>query len=135
MAGWNDRWRTGNNVFDLDHKQLSTLLDLLEDSLGMLPDSTFPDMLAHRLVREAREHFRREENYLRLHPTPQTAGHVAMHEAFADKLDRLVARIEANDGAGARDLIVEAQRMFVDELLPADSEMMATLAARIAVAH
>jgi len=121
---WDDSWRTGHSVFDLDHKQLATLLDLLEDSLAMLPGSAYPAAMAQRLVVEAREHFRREETYLLQHPTPETADHIAMHEAFADKLDTLAGAVGRADTQAALALIAEAHAMFVDELLPADTAMV-----------
>lgn len=122
---WDDSWRTGHSVFDLDHKQLATLLDLLEDSLAMLPDSGYPSTMAQRLVVEAREHFRREEVYLFQHPTPHTEGHVAMHGVFADTLESLAAAVAQGDATAARGLIAEARRLFVEELLPADAAMVA----------
>ena len=130
---WDDSWRTGHDVFDLDHKQLATLLDLLEDSLTMLPGSGYPASMAQRLVIEAREHFRREEAYLFQHPTPDTAQHVAMHEAFADKLDALAAAVARTDEPAASALIVEAHTMFVEDLLPADAAMVAYFKERTAM--
>lgn len=131
---WDDSWRTGHSVFDLDHKQLATLLDLLEDSLAMLPGSAYPAAMAQRLVVEAREHFRREEVYLLQHPTPETAEHIAMHEAFADKLDALAAAVARADVQAALVLIGEAHAMFVEDLLPADAAMVAYFKQRSASA-
>ena len=122
---WDDTWSTGHNAFDLDHKQLATLLDLLEDSLTMLPSSTYPATMAQRLLVEAREHFRREEVYLLQHPTPDAAAHIAMHEAFADTLDSLAAAVERADVQAALGLISDAHRMVVEELLPADAALVA----------
>lgn len=132
---WDDSWRTGHSVFDLDHKQLATLLDLLEDSLTMLPASGYPASIAQRLVIEAREHFRREEVYLLQHPTAETAEHIANHEAFADKLDSLAAAVARTDGTAATALIAEAHTMFVENLLPADAAMVAYFKQRTAAAR
>ncbi|WP_448191338.1 bacteriohemerythrin [Azospirillum sp. sgz301742] len=130
---WDDSWRTGHSVFDLDHKQLATLLDLLEDSLAMLPGSGYPASMAQRLVIEAREHFRREEAYLLQHPTPDTEQHIVMHEAFSEKLEALAAAVARSDEPAARALIAEAHTMFVEHLLPADAAMVAYFKERSAV--
>ncbi|PWC56258.1 hemerythrin domain-containing protein [Azospirillum sp. TSO22-1] len=129
---WDDSWRTGHSVFDLDHKQLATLLDLLEDSLSMLPGSAYPATMAQRLVVEAREHFRREEEYLLQHPTPQTEAHIAMHGTFARTLESLAATVERADVQAARTLIGTAHALFVEELLPADAAMVAYFKERVA---
>jgi len=122
---WNDRWRTGHSVFDLDHKQLATLIELLDDSLSMLPGSAYPASMAQRLVIEAREHFRLEEAYLLQHPSPEADEHIVMHNAFAATLDALAAAVVRADVPAAHGLIAEAHRMFVEDLLPADAAMVA----------
>lgn len=130
---WDDSWRTGHSVFDLDHKQLATLLDLLEDSLSMLPGSAYPATMAQRLLVEAREHFRREEDYLLQHPTPQTGSHIAMHRTFADTLASVAEAVGRADVQAARTLIGTAHALFVEELLPADAAMVAYFKERAAV--
>jgi len=127
MTSWDPSLRTGHSVFDLDHQQLAMLLDLLEDSLSMLPDSAYPATMSQRLLLEAREHFRREEAYLRHDPSPESAEHMASHDEFIVLLQSLAAAVAKGDAAAAAGRIAEARTMFVDVLLPADAAMLAVV--------
>jgi hemerythrin-like metal-binding protein len=118
----------GVGVLDLDHKQLATLFKLLDDALELMP-SHVVDMLIDRLIRETREHFRREEEFFAKHSVPDTAEHLSGHAEFLRHLGTLAQSIAAADKASAEVHIQVCRKLFVEQLLPSDKALMERVSA------
>ncbi len=129
MPKWTKDMELGIGVLDLDHKQLVTLLGLIEEAIPLLP-SPVADMLADRMVRETDEHLRREEEILMANDLPGWEDHCHDHRVFSEIAHQLPAAVRAADQGRVRALVQQMRQMFSDRLLPADHELFAQLQQR-----
>ncbi len=133
MREWSSDMRLGINVLDLDHKQLVTLLSLLEDALPLMP-SDMADMLLDRLQRETHEHFQREEDLLLMYRPPGLEDHLRDHHTFNAILGDLGAAVARADMHSAVEAITECRLLFRERLLPADAALVEYFTATVGTA-
>jgi len=123
---WTEDMSVGINVLDLDHRQIISIINLLNDSVAE-GDGKMCAMLMNSLVQEASAHFRREEVILRRYGFPGLDAHVADHAEMVEILEEFSRILGAGRYDEARHIIDQVQDLFANRLLPEDMRYRAFL--------
>lgn len=99
---WNERFDTGIEVLDCQHRKLITMINELHDSslinAGKAVSNTFMGMREY-----AAEHFSFEEELMQAADYPYTHAHHQLHQRFLERLDTM-SRKHHNGVTGNKEL-------------------------------
>jgi hemerythrin len=83
---WHEFFEIGVNFIDEDHKKLLTIMQNIQKAVNE-SDTNKCIVLFTALLKEAREHFAREENYLAKVNYPELEAHKEYHQQLLNKAD------------------------------------------------
>jgi hemerythrin len=107
MINWTTELETGHVRVDNDHKKLVEGLNALETALrDGKGKETIAEMIAF-LNRYAREHFKREEEHMRLINCSAYAENIREHKAFIGRLNTWLVRLQTQPSTA---LVLEVHR-------------------------
>lgn len=96
---WQDKFNTGIDDVDRDHKILADLISQLHDAFASgKGDQTIGPVLAV-LSDYTDYHFKREEALMNRYGYPQAEEHKAEHDSLKSKVFEIRRRFEAGEGA------------------------------------
>lgn len=121
---WSERFATGLETIDGQHRQLIALYNDLVASL-LSSDSTVPTLRTlARLADYARDHFQAEETLMRRSGFPGYADHKRAHDDFVRVL-HVLSRRRPNDPTTLRDIARFLHGWIIHHVLDCDGELRA----------
>jgi hemerythrin len=113
---WNDRYKTGNETIDQQHKMLFELANQVIDPTND-PQATHHKLLA--LQHYVKEHFDEEELMMKQCNIPDYSEHVADHDDLLKQLDDIGTEIITNE-LGISEIKQRIQHWLVDHFFEKD---------------
>ena len=92
IASWNQRYETGIEVIDDQHRALFAALNDLGEAFRTGTSSAHVDRSLQSLMAYTAEHFETEERYMRERNYPRLAEHLAEHARLVGKARELLER-------------------------------------------
>lgn len=92
IASWNQRYETGIEVIDDQHRALFAALNELGEAFRMGTSREHVDRSLQSLMAYTAEHFETEERYMRERNYPGLAEHLAEHTRLVGKARELLDR-------------------------------------------
>lgn len=120
---WSDRYSTGIDAIDHDHRQLVEMINTLHQA--MMSDqarSNLPEIM-RALSDYVGFHFQREEALMEQHRFPGAIQHRQMHEQFSDMVAEYRSKLECGDFAICTSLFVLLQNWLIEHIMIADQEL------------
>lgn len=96
---WQDKFDTGIEDVDRDHRILADLISQLHDAFASGKGETAIGPVLAVLVDYTDYHFKREEALMSQYGYPQLPAHRAEHESLKSKVYDIRNRFEAKDGS------------------------------------
>jgi hemerythrin-like metal-binding protein len=104
FLSWHDRFSMGHADMDLQHQRLFELVNLFDDviQMGMAAEL---NRILDDIIKLGVEHFRDEEELLRVVGFPQTAEHIQMHEELLGQVRKLRTSLSAGGHASPKAVV------------------------------
>lgn len=117
---WHDFFKIGVDFIDDDHKRILSIIRQVKDAINE-NDLEKSSLLLEVLIKEAREHFAREEEYLLEVKYPQLENHKIYHNELIIKAEATKAICESNDAEhNIEECIDTLANFLVDDILQGD---------------
>jgi hemerythrin-like metal-binding protein len=117
---WNDRYCTGINVIDAQHRKLVEIINGLHAAMEKDQAKEIMGGLLDALIQYTVVHFSAEEGLLKFHGYPDHAAHHGEHEVFT----RTVIRLQEQFKAGKSGMTIQGanflKKWLVDHILGTD---------------
>lgn len=96
---WQDKFDTGIDDVDRDHRILADLISQLHDAFASGKGETAIGPVLAILVEYTDYHFKREEALMNQYGYPETPAHKAEHDSLKTKVYDIRNRFEAGEGS------------------------------------
>jgi hemerythrin-like metal-binding protein len=101
---WNEQYELGLPHIDLQHTMIVNMINELYMSLETREEEDTTDKILEKLLCYVEEHFATEESAMQENNYPDQDTHLAAHEAFKVKVNRLHHRHQAGERIAGHEL-------------------------------
>jgi len=91
---WNERYSTGIQVIDEQHRELFRIVDHLRQSLQQGVSGSAVEAMLQELIHSSERHFATEESYMGKVGYPDLTQHMSEHASMLTSLHELLAKFK-----------------------------------------
>lgn len=118
---WSEVLSIGNHAIDHDHAELLAIFNLLVDLTNNSGSrSEFAEILS-RMTDYARQHFKKEEEYMERFDYPELPEHKKSHKAYIQTVANYNLKFFRNERPDPNDLLMFIESWWTNHILHADS--------------
>jgi hemerythrin-like metal-binding protein len=121
---WKKEFCIGNEQIDAHHKRIIGLTNKLYDAVKTGQEIVVVKDILESLTKYAQTHFSAEEQLFLSTAYPDSKKHMALHQEFCAKLERLEELVHKNDTSAGLELMEFLTAWFVDHILQIDKQYM-----------
>lgn len=121
LVSWNDKYSVKVREMDTHHQKLLNMINALHDSMktGKGRESIAP--LLQELLLYSKEHFSKEEHYMKLYGYPDFAKQQEQHTLFINKVMDLQQKFNQGNTMISMDILRFLNAWFVDHVCGVDN--------------
>ena len=120
IVAWDDSYRVGVELFDLQHEKLVRILNELHHAMDRQENRQAQADLLDEFLTYATVHFAAEEKYLRENGYPDYATHRGEHNQFKTQLIDFKSRFDTGQTAMTVSIMQFLKQWLVEHILSAD---------------
>jgi hemerythrin-like metal-binding protein len=121
---WKKEFDVGNEQIDAHHKRIIGLTGKLYEAVKIGQEIVVVEEILESLTKYAHTHFTAEEQLFVPTAYPDSKMHMALHQEFCAKLERLKEFIHKKDTLTGLELMEFLTSWFVNHILQIDKQMV-----------
>ena len=129
---WEESMAVGVSLMDVDHRKLVEILASLQHSMGQSSSRALVAATIDTLTDYTMDHFRHEEEAMRVHDYPDAETHTTEHTELMMRLRAFKDRADLGDIASALELMDFLGAYLTTHMLNADKRLGVFLRSRLA---
>lgn len=125
LKGWNQAYSVGHSLMDEDHRKLVSMISNLYEAMRIGQSKTVVAPLIQQVDQYAKEHFRREEEYLQKINSSAYNDQKNQHTLFLNKVQEFKTRYESGTSMLALEMLPFLNEWFMNHILKTDMQYKA----------
>jgi hemerythrin len=121
---WKKEYSVGNEQLDAHHKRIIGLANKLYDAVKTGKENAVIEDILESLTKYAHTHFSAEEQLFLPTAYPDSKKHMAQHQEFSAKLERLKEVVHKKDTIAGLELMEFLTTWFVEHILQIDKQII-----------
>jgi hemerythrin-like metal-binding protein len=117
---WSKLFSVGVQEIDEQHRMIVQMLNHLYATAAAADEPDIRRDILAQLVQYVKLHFATEEALMRRHGYPETAAHIAQHQALTQRVFEMAALIDSGHAPSRQDLIAFLRRWLIFHILRSD---------------
>ena len=119
---WLDRYDTGIDEVDIQHRKLVGLINTLFDSISLKDRKVILNQTLTELVSYTIYHFKLEEELMKKRNYPHYVGHKGEHTMFVEKINKHISNLKVDDTKALLDVINFLKDWLLKHILVSDKK-------------
>lgn len=119
---WRESYQTGIKSMDEQHQKLIELINKLYRVIRKEESSDSIKEVLDEMNKYAAKHLKEEEAILRTNDYPDYANHIATHQNYLDKLEKLMAEAKEENEAAVNDTYVFLRQWWMGHIVAEDQK-------------
>jgi len=124
---WLDRYDTGIDEIDVQHRKLVGLINALFDAISVKDRKVLLNEALTELVNYTIYHFKAEENLMQKKGYNEYQGHKVEHQMFVEQINKLISKVKADNTNALLDLINYLKDWLLSHILISDKKYAVAL--------
>jgi len=119
---WLDRYDTGIDEVDIQHRKLVGLINTLFDSISLKDRKVILNQTLTELVSYTIYHFKLEEELMKKRNYPHYVSHKEQHTKFVEKINKHISNLKVDDTKALLDVINFLKDWLLKHILVSDKK-------------
>lgn len=119
---WRESYQTGIKSMDEQHQKLIELINKLYRVIRKEESSDSIKEVLDEMNKYAAKHLKEEEAILRTNDYPDYANHIATHQNYLDKLEKLMVEAKEENEAAVNDTYVFLRQWWMGHIVAEDQK-------------
>jgi hemerythrin-like metal-binding protein len=119
---WDEKYSVGVQIIDNQHKEMFKTINELIETLEYMPSKEQVDKIIESLIAYKKFHFATEEKYFAEFGYEGGDEHIAKHNEFSDKLEKLTVESKGDSVDLAFKLVDFLEDWLIDHLMITDQK-------------
>ena len=119
---WLDRYDTGIDEVDIQHRKLVGLINTLFDCISLKDRKIILNQTLTELVNYTIYHFKLEEELMKKRNYPHYVSHKEQHTMFVENVNRYISKLKVDDTKALLDVINFLKDWLLKHILVSDKK-------------